>query len=196
MSCCSECGNGCQGGFPPEAFNYWINNGLVTGNEYGGQEWCSPYSFPMCAHHTTNPKYPACGSGELYPTPTCQKSCSSKTYAKSYQDDLIHGTTMKSFDNADDIAIEIMENGPVVTSFSVYEDFEVYKGGIYQHHEGKALGGHAVRTIGFGTENGVQYWLVANSWNETWGENGLFRIIRGQNNCGFEESVVSGHARQ
>lgn len=39
------------------------------------------------------------------------------------------------------------------------------------------------------------YWLVANSWNEDWGEKGFFRMLRGSNVCGFEgEHVSAGHA--
>jgi len=67
---------------------------------------------------------------------------------------------------------EIFNHGPIVTGFTVYEDFMTYKSGIYQHTTGKMMGGHAVRIIGFGSENGVDYWLVANSWNNNWGEKG------------------------
>jgi len=90
---------------------------------------------------------------------------------------------------------EIFNHGPIVTGFTVYEDFMTYKSGIYQHTTGKMMGGHAVRIIGFGSENGVDYWLVANSWNNNWGEKGLFRFIRGTNNCDFEADAVGGHAR-
>jgi len=42
------------------------------------------------------------------------------------------------------------------------------------------LGGHAVKLIGWGVdEEGVKYWKVVNSWNNTWGENGTFKIVRG-----------------
>lgn len=44
--------------------------------------------------------------------------------------------------------------------------------GVYVNTGGDYLGGHAVRIIGFGTENGTPYWLVANSWNQYWGDNG------------------------
>jgi cathepsin B len=35
-----------------------------------------------------------------------------------------------------------------------------------------SIGGHAVKMIGWGVDNGVPYWLVANSWNTDWAENG------------------------
>lgn len=64
--------------------------------------------------------------------------------------------------------------------------------GVYQHVTGDYLGGHAVRLIGWGTENGTPYWLVANSWNSDWGDKGTFKIARGQDECGFEDGLVAG----
>lgn len=44
--------------------------------------------------------------------------------------------------------------------------------GVYQHVTGEMVGGHAVRILGWGVENGTPYWLVGNSWNTDWGDNG------------------------
>lgn len=44
--------------------------------------------------------------------------------------------------------------------------------GVYQHTSGSEAGGHAVKMIGYGVENGTKYWLVANSWNADWGDKG------------------------
>jgi len=44
--------------------------------------------------------------------------------------------------------------------------------GVYQHVAGSELGGHAVKMLGWGVENGTPYWLVVNSWNTDWGDNG------------------------
>jgi cathepsin B len=44
--------------------------------------------------------------------------------------------------------------------------------GVYKHVTGYELGGHAVKIIGYGVENGQDYWLAVNSWNEDFGDNG------------------------
>lgn len=55
-----------------------------------------------------------------------------------------------------------------------------------------ALGGHSVKLIGWGEENGVPYWLMVNSWSEDWGDKGLFKIRRGTNECGIDEGATAG----
>jgi cathepsin B len=59
-----------------------------------------------------------------------------------------------------------MTNGPVEGAFTVYADFPSYKNGVYQYTSGDELGGHAIKILGWGTENGTPFWLVANSWNK------------------------------
>lgn len=44
--------------------------------------------------------------------------------------------------------------------------------GVYQHVTGDMLGGHAIKVLGWGEENGTPYWLAANSWNSDWGDKG------------------------
>lgn len=65
--------------------------------------------------------------------------------------------------------------------------------GVYQYTTGSYVGGHAVKIIGWGTENGTDYWLVSNSWNPSWGMEGFFKFIRGTNDCTFELEMVGGY---
>jgi len=64
---------------------------------------------------------------------------------------------------------EIFQNGPITGMFFVHQSFLSYKSGVYKaglFFKDPMLGGHAIKIMGWGTENGADYWLVANSWNE------------------------------
>lgn len=63
-----------------------------------------------------------------------------------------------------DIMEEIYTNGPVQVIFKVYEDFFMYKSGVYSKHpRARVLNDqnpyHSVKVIGWGSENNVDYWV-------------------------------------
>jgi len=191
LSCCGfSCGFGCNGGDPRAAWNFWIRTGLVTGGQYTTHDGCRPYPFAPCEHHI-NGSLPPCSSS-IEPTPKCEKKCQA-SYTTPYDKDKHYGS--KAYSVSRDVKAiqqEILTKGPVEVAFTVYEDFPTYKSGVYQHKAGGQLGGHAVRMLGWGTENGTPYWLIANSWNSDWGDKGYFKILRGKNECGIEAEVVAG----
>lgn len=57
------------------------------------------------------------------------------------------------------------------------------------------MGGHAVKLIGWGEERGVPYWLCVNSWGPQWGDDGVFKIRRGVNECGIDAGATAGLPR-
>jgi len=189
VSCCDSCGFGCDGGFPNAAWDYWVSDGLVTGGQYNSKQGCEPYTIASCDHHV-NGSRPPCGDSQ--PTPDCSTTCESG-YPDTYTHDKHMGKTSYSISSDPaQIQTEIFTNGPVEASFTVYADFLSYKSGVYQHTSGSELGGHAVKILGWGEENGTPYWLVANSWNNDWGDMGFFKIIRGTDDCGIEDGIVAG----
>jgi len=180
--CCDDgsCGYGCDGGFPSGAWQYWVDSGIVD-------EDCYPYPFPSCDHHIPNSKNP-CPSNE-YPTPNCPNKCKNK---KNWAQSKHFGSDSYSLSGEQAIMQEIYSHGPVETAFSVYQDFLTYKTGVYKRSSSNYLGGHAVKILGWGNLNGVKYWLVANSWNPNWGDQGYFKILKGSDECGIEDEINGG----
>lgn len=178
MNSCSGAG-GCNGGYPSSAFSYLKSTGVVT-------EECRPYSFPSCDHHIPGSKNPC---PPTQPTPKCVKSC---VNGAKWEDDKHKVSKTYTVRGEANMMTEVSTYGPCEVAFEVYEDFMLYTSGIYSHVTGRYQGGHAVRLLGYGIDNGVKYWLIANSWNPNWGEKGYFRIIRGKNECGIENVMWCG----
>ena len=44
---------------------------------------------------------------------------------------------------------------------------------------------HAVLVVGYGNENGVDYWIIKNSWGTNWSDEGFGKIRRGTRECGI-----------
>ena len=111
---------------------YWadkLHGGIVTGGQYDSNEGCQPYTLPKCNHHEPGP-YKNCSKKSLTShTPSCNKSCISG-YDKSYHSDKHYGKSSYSISSdVSSIQTEIMTNGPVEASFSVYADFPTYTSG-------------------------------------------------------------------
>lgn len=200
LACCGFwCGSGCNGGWPLQAWKYFKHHGVVTGGLYGDtKSGCLPYAIEPCEHHTTGPRKPC--NGEEGHTPKCPKKCIPES-GLNWKQDKHYSVSAYSVEQSEEtIMRELMTNGPLEVAITVYEDFMTYKGGIYHHVQGKALGGHAIRLVGWGEETvegsdePVSYWVLANSWNTDWGENGFFRMRRGINECGVEGEAVGGIA--
>ncbi|KAL4354777.1 hypothetical protein GQ457_06G035570 [Hibiscus cannabinus] len=178
VACCGFlCGDGCDGGYPISAWKYFARTGVVT-------EECDPYFDDIgCSHPGCEP---------AFPTPKCVRKCvKGNLLWKQSKHYSVGAYRINS--NPTDIMAEVYRNGPVEVSFTVYEDFAHYKSGVYKHVTGDVLGGHAVKLIGWGTsDDGEDYWLLANQWNRGWGDDGYFKIIRGADECGIESDVVAG----
>lgn len=195
------CGSddGCNGGFIQEPWLQIAEEGAVTGGQYQtSDDTCSDFSLPHCHHHGPQGDDPYPAEGEpgcpSASSPQCPAECDAGKSGEhsSFSDDKysFRGEVIAA-EGEEGIMQAIMTGGPVETAFTVYSDFEDYAGGIYQHVTGEEAGGHAVKIVGWGVDNGVKYWKIANSWNPYWGENGFFRIVKGSNHCGIEDKIAA-----
>ncbi|KAK6474417.1 tubulointerstitial nephritis antigen-like [Huso huso] len=194
ISCDTRNQGGCRGGQIDGAWWYLRRRGIVT-------EDCYPFSSsktdsasqrPQCMMHSQS-----VGRGKRQATARCPNQ-------SSYTNDIYQSTpAYRISSNEKEIMKEIMDNGPVQAILEVYEDFFVYKSGVYRHSpvnnnkpsQFRKHGTHSVKITGWGEERGYngersKYWIAANSWGKNWGENGYFKIARGENECEIEAFVL------
>ncbi len=77
---------------------------------------------------------------------------------------------------------------PVVAGMDVYMDFNAYTGGVYEHVEGELEGGHAV--LLYGWDDSLKAWLGKNSWGQSWGDAGHFKIKWGESEIGHPVVMI------
>ncbi|PIO63881.1 papain family cysteine protease [Teladorsagia circumcincta] len=127
-------GTKCHGGYLDKAWAYVQRNGVCSGGRYQEQGVCKPYVFHPCGKHKDQKDYGECPE-HTYQTPACKKYCQ-YGYGKRYERDKVYATSVYPVpSNEAAIRAEIMKNGPVQAAFIVYEDFPLYKGGIYVIYE-------------------------------------------------------------
>jgi len=203
--CFCSSSNGCGGGMINTPWSFIKRSGAVTGGLYQNSGpftgLCLDFTLPHCHHHGPqgDDPYPAEGAPGCpsQRSPSCPSSCdsdASSEHSDFSSDKYSFSGEIETASGEENIQRMIMEGGPVETAFTVYSDFEDYAGGIYHHVTGSIAGGHAVKFVGWGVEDGTKYWKVANSWNPYWGEKGYFRIKRGNDEGGIEGQVIGSSA--
>lgn len=78
--------------------------------------------------------------------------------------------------------------GPITVGIDAdHTSFLFYSSGIYEEPNCNPNNlSHAVLLVGYGSEQGQDYWIIKNSWGSGWGEGGYMRLIRnGENSCGI-----------
>ncbi|KAK1938589.1 putative preprocathepsin c precursor [Babesia divergens] len=181
---CSPFGQGCFGGFPFLVGKHLCEQGVLSESES---------SYKM--YHESS-------------TPTCSVKSGipgGKWYASSY------GYVGGCYEctNEFEIMKEVYHHGPVAVAIDAPQTLFDYNNGIYDDtptnhgstcdlpHSG--LNGweytnHAIAIVGWGEEEVrgqlTKYWICRNTWGNSWGVEGFFKIKRGVNQCGVESQAV------
>ena len=115
--------------------------------------------------------------------------CSEASYPYTAVGGTCQSATCKSvasFDGCSDVPPnnqallkQAVANGPV--SIAIEADtrvFQSYSSGVITSSDCGTSLDHGVLIVGYGAENGIDYWLVKNSWGPSWGLDGYVKIQR------------------
>eukprot|EP00490_Sorites_sp_Unknown_P004794 CAMPEP_0114658230 /NCGR_PEP_ID=MMETSP0191-20121206/15353_1 /TAXON_ID=126664 /ORGANISM="Sorites sp." /LENGTH=279 /DNA_ID=CAMNT_0001879671 /DNA_START=1588 /DNA_END=2427 /DNA_ORIENTATION=- len=160
VSCDTEC-YACNGGWPYKAIEYVSKNGIDTEESY-------PY---------------VSGNGNV---PGCQATYHTKAAITG------HVVTYKYLEQNEDVmANYIANNGPIqVNVDAMTQLWWPYTGGIMTGCCNVDID-HSVMIVGYNqTSNGERYWIVKNSWSNTWGESGYLWLQYGTDQCGIKTQAM------
>ncbi|XP_065843706.1 cathepsin B-like [Oscarella lobularis] len=170
-ACCEYSGcNGCDGGQPGSGFVFLKEEGTVP-------HACERYDIRTLLLNPTCPRFCDDGSTEITPALRSQYKLS-------------------DFSSVNPLTVAKMKEalalGPLVAVLIVYSDFMTYSKGIYRYKRGNCEGGHLIEVVGYGSEDGEDYWICKNSWGIRWGEKGFFRIAAGvEKEHGIEQIALA-----
>ena len=178
---------GCAGGLPEDAFEFVVKNGGIA----------SSSDYPYAQSNTVNTaaqvasvKAPACQS-----SPPVQSSVAISGWTQVEQGD---------FASLEDALLDAVKKQPVAVCIDASTLYSYSSGVIMAgaadctqvaatgtssatDDDGCTCGtsiDHAVCVVGYGTTlDGIDFWLVRNSWGSSWGMQGYFQVERGQNAC-------------
>ena len=175
---CNFYTEGCKGGYPYLVAKFFNEFEIVPND-------CFPYK-----------------ASQVSCNQVCDYTKNKKKYTVSKYEFLggFYGNTTE-----EDMIKEIRARGPTPGHVLANNVFSLYSGGILTgtklifnsdtsptkntlNEKGLTFENftHGIMIVGYGEENGIKFWKCKNSWGESWGENGFFRIQRGIDELAIE----------
>lgn len=154
---------GCDGGWPTRVLKYLQDHKIVA------RESCYPF---------VRQQHSSCRLPSVRSKSGCTVSASPTNSAR---------LEYKVLNNERDIMYHVATTGPVITVMKASSKFLYYGTGIFDDPRCSRRRDdvdHAITIVGYGKQNGVDYWIIKNSWgSDSWGIKGYGLYKRGTNAC-------------
>ena len=113
-----------------------------------------------------------------YVSGTTGKSGSCETTCDVVKNSVIHEYNDVAPSSDDAMMSALMQQPVSIAIQADQKEFQLYQSGVFTGSCGVELD-HGVLVVGYGSENGEDYYLVKNSWSTSWGDNGYIKLGRG-----------------
>ena len=125
-------------------------------------------------------------SESSYPYMAVDQNCSYN--ANNAYDFNVASWTAVPADSVADLQSAVAQQPVSVTIQADKLCFQMYSSGVLNNEKCGTSLDHAVAAVGYGNEDGQDYWLVRNSWGSSWGLNGYIKIaaVEGPGICGIQ----------
>ncbi len=149
--------SGCDGGLPSKAFDYLRSTPLEPESDF-------PYT-----------------SGVTKLDGTCRLDESDGVFEVESKTQV----SLMGLGETQDIADYMLNQGPLSVAVHANDEWQTYMGGIMgvDTCPDDQRPNHAVQAVALNREEDTPYWVIRNSWNTNWGEDGYIRLEYGQNVC-------------
>jgi len=95
-------------------------------------------------------------------------------------------------DGEDSLLDAVTNTGPVSVAIEADQyAFQLYSEGVLAASSCGPNLDHGVLAVGFGVQDGTNYWKVKNSWGASWGAEGYILIQRGAGACGIASAMAA-----
>mmetsp|Transcript_35802 Transcript_35802/g.82167 ORF Transcript_35802/g.82167 Transcript_35802/m.82167 type:complete len:392 (+) Transcript_35802:88-1263(+) len=168
-------------------------------HECGGTGGCSGATAELAFEYASKTSIVLASSYQGYQSKGSKSACHdvAKTGAVS-----VGGYTRLPENKLQPLLQAVANKGPVVVSVDA-SGWSMYAEGVYDTCKPDATVNHAVLLVGYGksdqgftTKTPLKYWLIRNSWGDSWGENGYIKLQRHDSDNGKDGHCGTDHNPQ
>merc|ERR1711988_532600 len=139
--------------------------------------------------------------GQTYPYNSATKAGRATACDTSLEKEVVSGTTPTGYtwatppctsfscssQDEDTLKSNLVSYGPISIACDASE-WSSYTGGVMTSSSCSSSSyqlDHAIQLVGYNADASTPYWIVRNSWDTTWGEDGYIYLAMGSNTCGL-----------